>query len=197
MVRIASMKDDLLLKSSDGAQPIKIPTKDMHQQKGYIEKLLYDLFGEVETEKKYSWATTSREENIYTNIIVNIENLSRARSVICRKLPFDFVCEKQKLIIEYDERQHFTKQRKIALMSYPSDLKLYYNKKMWLKACDDINAKMKKKADPFRDEKRAFYDSVRDIEAYRHGYKLIRVMHGQFDFSSKDAKEYLLELIKD
>lgn len=54
---------------------------------------------------------------------------------------------------------------------------------------------MKKRNIPFRDETRAFYDSVRDIEAYGHGYRLIRIMHGQFDFSREDAKSYLLELI--
>ena len=175
----------------------KKANSDRRKQKEYLQDLLYNIFGQVETEKTYDWVTTPRKENIYVDIIANIEKICGTRSFAYKecKLKFDFVCEKQKVIIEYDERQHFTKQRKIALMSYPSDIHLYYNKKIWLKACDDINAKMKKKKDPLRDEKRAFYDSVRDIEAYRHGYKLIRIMHGQFDFSRNDAKEYLLELI--
>lgn len=140
---------------------------------------------------------TPREEKIYADIIANLEELSGTRMFAYKKckLAFDFVCENQKMIIEYDERQHFTKQRKIALMSYPSDINLYYNRELWIKACDDINAKMEKENSPFRDETRAFYDSVRDIEAYRHGYKLIRIMHGQFDFARENAREYFLELM--
>lgn len=192
--------DELLLKKgSKREQSIKISTHYMGQQKKYIQNLLYELFGEVEIEKRFSWATTPREESIYMNIIANIEKISGTRSFAYKKhkLAFDFVCEKKKLLIEYDERQHFSEQRKIALLSYPSDLYLNFDKKKWIKACDDINAKMKKKNSPFRDETRAFYDSVRDIEACRHGYKLIRIMHGQFDFSREDAKKYLLELIGD
>lgn len=47
----------------------------MTQQKKYIQDLLYDLFGEIEIEKKYSWATTPRDEDIYMGIIVNMEKI--------------------------------------------------------------------------------------------------------------------------
>lgn len=186
-----------MLKTSNSEQKIKIPSHNMKQQKKCIQNLLSDLFLKVETEKKYDWAKTPREEKIYADIIANLEELSGTRMFAYKKckLAFDFVCENQKMIIEYDERQHFTKQRKIALMSYPSDINLYYNRELWIKACDDINAKMEKENSLFRDETRAFYDSVRDIEAYRHGYKLIRIMHGQFDFARENAKEYFLELM--
>lgn len=104
------VKADLALKNSNKAQQIKIPTQNMRQQKKYVKSLLYDLFGEVDTEKRYSWATTTpKEDDVYAGIIVNVENLNGTRSSACRKLPFDFVCEKHRLLIEYDERQHFTK----------------------------------------------------------------------------------------
>ena len=193
--------ENSMLDTSYKYQKIKIPHKkgEMRQQKEYLQNLLYELFGEVETEKKYDWATSPRTEKVYMDIIANIEKLCGTRSFANKKykMAFDFVCEKQKLIIEYDERQHFTKQRKIALMSYPSNIRLYYEKKMWIKACDDINTRLKSKDRPYRDETRAFYESIRDIESYRNGYRLIRIMHGQFDFSRDDAKGYLLELIGD
>lgn len=124
---------------------IKKTDNDRRKQKGYLHALLYNIFGQVETEKTYDWATTPRKENLYVDIIVNIEKICGTRNFAYKEcnLKFDFVCEKQKLIIEYDEQQHFTRQRKIALMSYPSDIHLYYSKKRWIKACDDINAKMK------------------------------------------------------
>lgn len=196
-----AITNNSLFEISNKIQKIRIPSKrgEMRRQKEYLQNLLHDLFGKVETEKRYDWATSPRTEKMYTVIVTNIEKTCGTKSFACKKykLAFDFVCEKQKLIIEYDERQHFTKQRKIALMSYPSDIQLYYDKKLWLKACDDINAIMRKKTSPYRDETRAFYDSIRDIESYRNGYRLIRIMHGQFDFSRDDAKEYLLELIGD
>ena len=46
-----------------------------------------------------------------------------------------------------------------------------------------------------RDEIRAYYDSIRDIACYEHGYKLLRIMHGQIDFESDDAAEQLSRLL--
>lgn len=40
-------------------------------------------------------------------------------------------------------------------------------KRKWKKACKRIDAKHSNPID--RDEKRAYYDTVRDIEAFKHG----------------------------
>ena len=67
------------------------------------------------------------------------------------------------MIIEYDERQHFTEQRAKSLAYYPSNRNLGFDKDKWREACENIKATDK---DPlYRDEQRAFYDSVRDILA--------------------------------
>ena len=87
------------------------------------------------------------------------------------KIKFDFVIDDCKLIIEYDERQHFSIPRKISLENYPSDIKLFYNKDEWINRCEEIHAQDN---DPiYRDEQRAYRDSIRDIEAYKNGYKLL------------------------
>ena len=49
----------------------------------------------------------------------------------------DFVCESRKLIIEYDERQHFSEARRIALEAY-EEVGVSYNRSLWIKACNDI-----------------------------------------------------------
>ena len=104
----------------------------------------------------------------------------------------DFVCESQKLIIEYDERQHFSEARRISLESY-RDIPVLYDRSLWIKACKDIGAR--DNAPVNRDEIRAYYDSIRDIACYEHGYKLLRIMHGQIDFESDDAAEQLSRLL--
>ncbi len=54
---------------------------------------------------------------------------------------------------------------------------------------------MNKKKDPYRDEKRALYDSIRDNVAEKNGYKLVRLYHGQIDFDDKLVRDTLQNLI--
>ena len=76
------------------------------------------------------------------------------------ELRCDFVSESKKTIIEYDERQHFSAARAIALNAY-KDIKLNYNRDLWIRACNEVNAH--DNAPAYRDEGRAFFDSTRDI----------------------------------
>ncbi len=56
---------------------------------------------------------------------------------------------------------------------------LNYKKECWIESCKKVNAKVNSPVD--RDEKRSFYDTVRDIEAYKHLYSLIRIKHNDID----------------
>lgn len=106
----------------------------------------------------------------------------------------DYWIPSKNLIIEYDEDQHFTKARKLTLESYPDDLILEFSTRKWMNCCDQINAKHK----PYRtrDEQRAYYDSVRDIEAAVNGISIIRVRHGAFDWINSSKEEIKKELVK-
>lgn len=73
------------------------------------------------------------------------------------------------------------------------DIFLYYDKNIWIKACEDIKAKDNYPKN--RDEIRAYYDSTKDIESYKHSYFLVRIMHGQIDFEKSDAVERLKALL--
>ena len=77
-------------------------------------------------------------------------------------------------------------------MAYPN-ISLHYDKNLWIQACNDIQARDNQPKD--RDEVRAYYDSVRDIEAAKHGYKLVRIMHGQTNFDLPIAKEVLANIL--
>lgn len=79
-----------------------------------------------------------------------------------KKLPnVDFFIPEPGFIVEFDESQHFTKPREIALSCYSDALTLGFNKAKWVNLCATLN---KKDNDPaYRDEQRAWYDSLRDF----------------------------------
>lgn len=174
----------------------KISQKNVISQKNALQLLLNKLFdGDIVCEKTFSWMKTpERSDDDYKKLIHNLESYRGDTSFAKKNISLrcDFVCESQKLIIEYDERQHFSQSRKISLLSY-TNIPIAFDRKKWVQACEDIQAKDNQ---PFnRDEIRAYYDSVRDIEAYKNGYKLIRIMHGQVDFASENGKIYLQNLL--
>ncbi len=175
---------------------IKIPTKGVIEQKNALQLILNKMFdGDVVCEKTFPWMKTPQVLDGYYKELYEALHLYRGDAKFAKKnvsLRCDFVCESQKIIIEYDERQHFSKAREIALGCY-NDLSLCYDVDLWKKACSDIDAKDNNPAN--RDEIRAYYDSVRDIEAAKNGYRLVRIMHGQIDFESEEAKEQLMELL--
>ncbi len=81
----------------------------------------------------------------------------------------DFFLPEQKMIVEFDESQHFTEPRKIAFFHYPSDLNLGFSRDTWMKHCDDIQAY--DIDPPFRDEQRAWYDTLRDFIPEMKGFR--------------------------
>lgn len=183
--------------SDSKKQKIKIPGKDVITQKNALQLYLNGLFdGDIVCEKTFPWLKTPETPgDDYKELIQNLA-LYRGNTTFEKKnvaLRCDFVCESQKLIIEYDERQHFSQARKISLLSY-TDILLDFDREKWIQACEDIQAK--DNTPPNRDESRAYYDSTRDIEARRNGYKLIRIMHGQVDLESELGKVYLENLFK-
>lgn len=177
-------------------ETIRVSAKDVIEQKNSLQLLLNKIFsGDIVCEKTFSWMKTPDK------IEADYENLYKALYEYCGdkdfwkknvKLRCDFVCESEKLIIEYDERQHFSEARKVSLLAYP-DVPLYYDKQLWIRTCDEIKAKDKNPVN--RDIVRAFYDSIREIESSKHGYKLVRIMHGQIDFKSEGAEEKLRDLL--
>jgi hypothetical protein len=73
----------------------------------------------------------------------------------------DFFVPRPGFIVEFDETQHFTLSRKITLEHYPKELELGFEREKWIALCEKINAK--DKTPPYRDEQRAWYDTLRDF----------------------------------
>lgn len=171
---------------------------DPKSQRVALKKLLGSKYGVVNTEVKFDWLIVPDTASISAELKVITEALSKYRGFKSfftpgKLLSCDFYVPSGKLIIEYDERQHFTIPRAISIKSYPLNLEPGFDKEKWIISCEKIQAK--DPTPPHRDEQRAFYDSMRDILAPRHGLALIRIKHGDFDWQSKNAQKQLTEIL--
>ncbi len=134
-----------------------------------IKNLLSAIFEDVEV--NYDIALPASLEdysdtNIYENLYLIYHALQNYRGhdkfVKARKLPrIDFFVPGRNLIVEFDESQHFTKPREIALKLYPIKDEFGFSVDRWRNLCRELN---KRDNDPpYRDEQRAWYDTLRDF----------------------------------
>ncbi len=102
-------------------------------------------------------------------------------------------------IVELDETQHFSAARAIALEQYPKSFELGFSRKQWILYCRHYNSK--DPMPPYRDEQRAWYDTIRDFLPFLIGYApTIRIHIGDFawcelDSSSKSDRNKFRELL--
>lgn len=134
-----------------------------------IHSLLATIFDEVQV--NYDINLPSRIEDytntyIYADIAPVYQALQKHRGhfefVKAKKLPrVDFFIPNEKIIIEFDESQHFTEPREISLSFYQKNKQFGFSVNRWRKLCQDLN---KRDNDPpYRDEQRAWYDTLRDF----------------------------------
>jgi hypothetical protein len=98
----------------------------------------------------------------------------------------DYYLPAYQLVVEFDESQHFTRPRFISLSHYPSDLMLGYDRHKWRELSSRLN---KKDNDPpYRDEQRAWYDTLRDFSSIVLSNRpTIRLYAGDKRWCSMDA----------
>ena len=75
--------------------------------------------------------------------------------------PCDFWVPDPGFIVEFDESQHFTAPRKLVLSAYPAEHPLGFSAARWIALCEHHDAR--DNDPPFRDEQRAWYDTLRDL----------------------------------
>lgn len=175
-------------------QPI---TFDRHDQrckecKTRIEELLRALYGTVR--RNFSLAVASRPEGYRGNPdygpLVRIYDALRNRAacdfVRVDTLPnCDYFVETPGFILEFDESQHFTSARACALQQYDPQWNIGFSITQWLSLCEQIRAK--DNHPPFRDEQRAWYDTLRDFAP--PGLKLhptVRLYASEYDWCALD-----------
>ena len=73
----------------------------------------------------------------------------------------DFWVPDPGFIVEFDESQHFTVPRQLALSAYPAEHPLSFSSERWIALCEHHDAR--DNDPPYRDEQRAWYDTLRDL----------------------------------
>ena len=79
----------------------------------------------------------------------------------------DFWVPDPGFIVEFDESQHFTAPRKLALSAYPAEHPLGFSAERWIALCEHHDAR--DNDPPYRDEQRAWYDTLRDLVPSHEG----------------------------
>lgn len=159
-----------------------------------VRKLLEKIYGKVEQNYKFELGTHP-DDFINTPYYAELKEIYEALEnhrgfkefVRARTLPnCDFFVPNLGFIVEFDESQHFTLPRKITLGNYPEKLKLGFDRERCIALCDKINAK--DNHPPYRDEQRAWYDTLRDfLPAIIEGLKpTIRLFARDFVWCSLD-----------
>ena len=149
-----------------------------------VEQFLSKIFGSVTPNHNLNLPSRLDEycDSTFTKDLAKIhtelqKNRGYENFVRSKKLsPVDFFVPAHGIIVEFDESQHFSEPRRIALDNYPDSLALGYDRSKWITLCRDLN---KKDPDPqciFRDEQRAWYDTLRDFAPSKLGLKpVIRI----------------------
>jgi hypothetical protein len=75
--------------------------------------------------------------------------------------PVDYFLPARRVVVEFDETQHFTAPRRLTLALYPVNFPLGFDRARWMTLC----AKLDRHDDspPHRDEQRAWLDVLRDF----------------------------------
>jgi hypothetical protein len=134
-----------------------------------VQRMLKKIYGKVIKNYKFEVAPypdSFRNTPYYENLKDIYKTLQDHRGfkefVKTRFLPnCDFFVPDPGFVVEFDESQHFTLPRKIALEYYSKKVRLGFDKNRWVSLCNKINAK--DNDPPYRDEQRAWYDTFRDF----------------------------------
>ncbi len=100
--------------------------------------------------------------------------------------PCDYFVADPPFIVEFDENQHFPRARLVTLANYPAQIAVGFEILRWQELCRAIDAVDDTPID--RDERRAWYDTLRDLLPTVHGFKpTVRLYAAEFIWCSLDA----------
>lgn len=136
-----------------------------------IRKLLERIYGKVEQNYTFDIGTCPEDFLNFScygklkEIYEALQNHRGFREFVDAETlyPCDFFVPNPGFIVEFDELQHFTLPRKISLEIYPNELELGFNREKWIALCAKKDRRDNDKRKPYRDEQRAWYDTLRDF----------------------------------
>lgn len=149
-------------------------TKKTHSErcprcKESVKALLEKIYGKVESNYKL-YKGVSPEDFRDTAYYKTLEEIYKTLQIYrghkkftnVKTLPrCDFFLPDQRFIVEFDESQHFTTARLKAFEKYPANFRPGFNIQRWIELCKNINARDNNPI--YRDEQRAWYDTLRDF----------------------------------
>ena len=115
--------------------------------------------------------------------------------------PCDYWVPNSGFIVEFDESQHFTSLRKIALSVYEHEVPLGFSAKRWMELCEHHDARDNHPL--YRDEQRAWYDTLRDlVPSIRDLQPTVRLYSSDrawcsLDPDRKEDRKRFLELMRE
>lgn len=161
-----------------------------------VSELLTAIFGECRVGQQFSWPASPEE---YAGTVIGA-TLERIRSALgdwrghrdfiksVQVPPCDFVVSDPPFIVEFDESQHFSRARSITLELYSESLPVRFSTARWRALCREINAVDDQPFD--RDERRAWYDTLRDLVPLIHGFEpTVRLYAGDVEWCALDATQ--------
>ena len=162
-----------------------------------VREILERIYGKCLANHRFSWAarlSSYEGTSIYPTLLsvaraledyrgFGFEEFVRAKTVA----PCDYWIPNPGFVVEFDESQHFTNPRKLALSMYSVEHPLGFSRKRWITLCERHN---KKDNDPsYRDEQRAWYDALRDLVPHSEGFlPTVRVYAHDFAWCSLDPE---------
>jgi hypothetical protein len=156
-----------------------------------VERLLIAIYGQVEKNYRIE-AGTSPDDYKNTPLYSVLIDIYRAlqehrghkdfvRSATLA--PCDFWIPNPGFVVEFDEAQYFTECRALSLEKYPREIPFGFDTEKWLRLCNSILAE--DHDPPFRDEQRAWYDTLRDFVPQLRGlHSTLRLFAGEFPWCS-------------
>ena len=162
--------------------------------KEHVREILTAIYGECRVNHGFPWPAYPEA---YRNTPVG-DLLERIRAALGdfrdrrafikspQVPPCDYYISDPPFILEFDESQHFTGARLVTLAKYPVEILVGFPLPRWRDLCREIDAK---DDDPYdRDERRAWYDTLRDLVPSLHGFKpTARLYAEEFEWCSLDA----------
>jgi len=158
-----------------------------------VARLLKAIYGEVETGWKACIGTKPEDfkntphyeklREIYHALKAHrgFKDLVKAETLD----ECDYYVPSPGFVIEFDERQHFTTPRSLTLKQYSEGFAIGFDKARWMGLCERIDAR--DNIPPYRDEQRAWYDTLRDFLPTISGLKpTVRLYANDYVWCSLD-----------
>ena len=159
-----------------------------------VRELLAAIYGDCRANHQFPWPAHPEAYantpigNLLERIRTALGDFRGYRDFIKSPLmpPCDYFISDPPFIVEFDESQHFSHPRLVTLSLYPDELRVGFSVARWQELCREIDAKDDEPID--RDERRAWYDTLRDLIPTIHEFRPTVRLHAQeFAWCSLDA----------